>query len=492
MRVITWNCRRAHAQSKIWAYLSDLAPDIALLQEVTAIPEHIRDDFAIRQMHPVTKYGTPQKFSTAILARGSIGKTIPLRASSPWVNTELARFSGNFVAVEAKPARGPHVNIICVYSPAWPIDKARLIGFDVTGIRLTQNPDVWPADLLWAALTLITPQPSDAWLIGGDFNLSETFDSWPGGPRGNREYLDRLDQLGLVDCLRHKKGALTPTFRTLRSGTITAQLDYLFVTEFLRSRLVGCATGSEQQVFEGGLSDHLPVMADFTSDATPPWASSVVEPVRDRVPAPLKPPPHLPKPERGGAPRIRVPSIKLAASEQDAREFVESRMPDVTIRRRYLSILADAIEEVNRFANNQWAVTVTDRLRLVIGHYYTYTLWSDEVVWLALDTENYLASIRPGQPIHESLLLGWKADGPKEYPHYTDRKLQPFSTNGYYNLRAADPTVWPMFEKLSFSFIAKAIAIGQPLYSTSRTAHAPGVLEYMRKDLNTAIPDPQY
>src|SRR5262245_53638787 len=86
---------------------------------------------------------------------------------------------------------------------------------------------------------------------------------WRGGPRGNREYLDRMDQLGLADCLRYAQGTLTPTFRTPSKGTITAQIDYLFVTDMLRTHLVTCDTGSRQRVFEQGLSDHLPIIADF-------------------------------------------------------------------------------------------------------------------------------------------------------------------------------------------------------------------------------------
>ena len=41
IRVVTWNCRRANYDSGVWEYLLELAPDIALLQEVSGIPEHI-------------------------------------------------------------------------------------------------------------------------------------------------------------------------------------------------------------------------------------------------------------------------------------------------------------------------------------------------------------------------------------------------------------------------------------------------------------------
>jgi exonuclease III len=263
VRVVTWNCPKASAQSRVWDYPLELAPDLALLQEVCGIPKHVERRYATVQQYPVRKNGTPHQFTTAILVRGSVGNRIPLRGPAPWVDAELQRFAGNLIGVELQPDRGPRLKIICVYSPPWPVDKRRLAGVDVTAVRLTQNRDVWVSDLLWAALSVQNPQPDDPWIIGGDFNLCETFDTWRGGPRGNREYLERMGNLGLVDCLRHAKGALTPTFRTLGRGTITAQIDYLFVTDILRASLVACDPGSHQQVFDHGLSDHLPILAEF-------------------------------------------------------------------------------------------------------------------------------------------------------------------------------------------------------------------------------------
>lgn len=263
MRAVTWNCRNASAKSKVWDYLLELNPDLAFLQEVGSIPKSVENEYSLIQRYPVGKGGAPQRFTSAILVRGALGDEITLHGPAPWVDAELHRFAGNLCGVELQPDRGPRIKAICVYSPPWPVDRTRLTGIDVCAVRLLQNQDVWVADLLWAALCINKPRADDPWIIAGDFNTCETFDAWKGGPRGNREYLDRLDQLGLVDCLRLAKGALTPTFRTLGRGTVTAQMDYLFVTKILRSNLVACDTGPRQRVFEGGLSDHLPIIADF-------------------------------------------------------------------------------------------------------------------------------------------------------------------------------------------------------------------------------------
>jgi endonuclease/exonuclease/phosphatase family metal-dependent hydrolase len=164
------------------------------------------------------------------------------------------------------------VKAVSVYSPAWPIDRERLARVDVAGVRLEQNPDVWLTDILWAALRNREPDPLDLWIVAGDLNLSETFDDWPGGPRGNRVWLDRMAEVGLVDCLRKAQGKLTPTFRNTRRGAVRHQMDHMFASERLISTLVSCETGSQERVFGGGLSDHLPLVAVF--QLPPEFASS--------------------------------------------------------------------------------------------------------------------------------------------------------------------------------------------------------------------------
>jgi endonuclease/exonuclease/phosphatase family metal-dependent hydrolase len=266
LRVVTWNCRKASAHSPLWDYLAEINPDIAVLQEVAGWPARFSSAYQSLHRVPIRKSGAPQAFKSVILIRGKVLSGLELHSQVPWVDAELSRFAGNLLAVVAKPEAGPPLNVICVYSPAWPVDRRRLADVDTSSVRLKLNRDVWVGDLLWSALRQTLPQRGGQWLIAGDFNLCETFDAWRGGPRGNREYLDRMQHLGLVDCLRHAQGTLTPTFRTLRSGKVTAQIDYMFVTRDLQSRLIGCQTGSRERVFGQGLSDHLPVIADFATE----------------------------------------------------------------------------------------------------------------------------------------------------------------------------------------------------------------------------------
>ena len=263
LKVITWNCHRAAATSGVWDYLLESAPDVALLQEVSEIPERVRSQFACTESAAMGKNGHRQQFKTALIVKGKIGDAIRLTGAAPWVDAELERFSGNLLARELTLENGEYLKAVSVYSPAWPIDRSRFDGHDITEVTLKQNPNnVWAADVLWAGLRSVDLRSGNSWVIAGDFNLSETFDAGRRGPRGNREYLDRMKALGLVECLRHFKGALTPTFRNTSDGVVKHQIDHMFVTSGLARRLRDCKTGPET-IFRDGLSDHLPIVADF-------------------------------------------------------------------------------------------------------------------------------------------------------------------------------------------------------------------------------------
>lgn len=263
MRIVAWNCRRATRDSAVWPYLAGLDPDIALLQEVGSMSKSVLEQWEWRGMPAIGKSGAPQRFQTGILVKGEVGNQLELRGSEDWLAAELKRFSGNIVAYEVKPRSGLTVKAISVYSPAWPASPSRLIGIDTSNVKLKLNRNVWVADLLRASLHSSGYAEYENWTIGGDFNLSETFDSWPGGPRGNREFLDHMEKFGLVECLRASTGQLTPTFRNPKGGKVVHQMDHLFVSRSISARMSRCATASYADIFVAGLSDHVPIIADF-------------------------------------------------------------------------------------------------------------------------------------------------------------------------------------------------------------------------------------
>lgn len=271
-RIVAWNCRRAALKSGVWDYLLELDPDVALLQEVISVPPSVLDVYASAEATAVTRTGGPQRFRTAVLVRGEIAGDVELPAPNEWVARELAFFRGNFVAKQVTLRTGLDLKVISAHIPAFPIDWSRLEGVDTTGIQLTQNRHVWPSEILWASLRSMGFAADEPFVVGGDFNSSETFDTlWSGGPRGNRELIDRMNALGLHECLRAFQGQLTPTFRSTRGGSVIHQLDHLYVTSALLRKLVRCDVGSAERVFRStpSLSDHLPIVADFVA-ADPP------------------------------------------------------------------------------------------------------------------------------------------------------------------------------------------------------------------------------
>lgn len=264
MRIVSWNMRRARADSSAWHHLLEHAPDVALLQEVGAVPEQVLQNYQQRAERPLGRTGRPQPFVTVLLAKGEIGSRLELRASSVRVQALLDFFRPCVVAHRVQLRDGRRLTAMSVYSPAWAIDHSSLDAIDVSRVKLANAPKIWVHDLLHDALSNHTSLHEGECMIAGDFNACELLDRRREPFGGNREYLDRMGALGLTECLRTWQGALTPTFRHSR-GSVRTQIDHMFANRPLAARLNACAAGSRERVFDASpqLSDHLPVVADF-------------------------------------------------------------------------------------------------------------------------------------------------------------------------------------------------------------------------------------
>jgi exonuclease III len=271
LRIITWNVRGATETSDAWKYLAKLYPDIVLLQEVRSIPSFIKDFFDIKFQQTISKTGKSEKFNTALLVRGKIVNDLPLRSEYEWVNRELDEvYRDYFVSCIAQPQYQKPVKVVSVYNPPYAIPKERLEGIDVSQVKLKLNPKVWGSEIIWSALKN-TMSDNESWVVGGDYNSSEKFDiEWrkehnvKGGlqSNGNKEILDRMRGLGFTECLRGHSDKITPTYKDPR-GNFDHQIDHLFVTNDLYSRIQGCEVGKQSDIFDKSLSDHLPIIADF-------------------------------------------------------------------------------------------------------------------------------------------------------------------------------------------------------------------------------------
>lgn len=264
MKVITWNIRKAKENSLVWQILESHDADIILLQEVLRIPEHIRSSYAIVFRPAISESGKQQIFGTAVLTKYSINHEIPLVSRNEFVQQELDFFKGNLIPVQLITPNHQQINVISVYSPPWSVPPHHYDSFDIKDIKLTLNKRMWATEILHAFLKQQEFSQDTNWIVGGDFNSSETFDYlWPGGPHGNLEIIERLEFLGLKECLRHYKNELVPTFRNSKGGKIIHQLDHMYTSSSLIENLIHCKTEEHDLIFGNKLSDHLPIISTF-------------------------------------------------------------------------------------------------------------------------------------------------------------------------------------------------------------------------------------
>ena len=270
MRIITWNLHGANKDSGVWKILLELEPDILLLQEVGSVPDKIRKSFDVLSKVAIYKTGRPQRFNTAVLVKGKIIEEINLKSNYEWVNNELNFFKGNFIACKVELQNHKKLNVVSVYSPAWPVDKNRIKKIDVSQVKLTKNPKVWATEIIWSALKN-TISKNEQWIVGGDYNSSETFDrdyqlkhGIKGGlvSEGNKEIRNRMYALGFKECLLEYNGKLTPTYKHTNKK-IMHQIDHLYVSDNIFLRIEKCTVGEQSIIFGKLLSDHLPIIADF-------------------------------------------------------------------------------------------------------------------------------------------------------------------------------------------------------------------------------------
>ena len=130
---------------------------------------------------------------------------------------------------------------------------------DISTIKLKNNRKLWFTEILWSLLKNADIDDDTNWIVGGDFNSSVKFDE-PRN-RGNREIVDRLNELGLEDCLsRCNNGRPVETFQHT-SKTVEHQLDYVYVNAPLRRRLGSVRVASGVDIF-----DQVPAVERSPSD----------------------------------------------------------------------------------------------------------------------------------------------------------------------------------------------------------------------------------
>ena len=126
MKVLTWNVNRAGvSRTRLWDFLEHEDADIILLQELTSIPERVRDRYRCLVVTPRFFEGHHAHFSTAVLAKGSIDASLGLESELNWVNSIQAESNGWILGCKVTLASGERFRVASIHSPAFPIPQDR-------------------------------------------------------------------------------------------------------------------------------------------------------------------------------------------------------------------------------------------------------------------------------------------------------------------------------------------------------------------------------
>ena len=262
MRIITWNLNNRKSNSIAWELIFELKPDLVLLSEVNHIPEDLRG-YDSHFEPAMGNKGNFRKFKTSLLCKGKIGPSFDLVAKEDWVTKAIADHPGNYVCRKICLDSGNLYNVISVHMPSWQFPHEKYTE-DISDVALPNYPKVFMSELLWAALKTSLSLHDDPWIIGGDFKTSEFIGSTKTQRAANVEAIARLERLGLIETVRHWNNGPVPSWKPIRkNAAMKHQLDHLYVSKDLLPVMSNARMGEKEQVLENGLSDHLPIIADF-------------------------------------------------------------------------------------------------------------------------------------------------------------------------------------------------------------------------------------
>ena len=105
--------------------MKEISPDILLLQEITSFPLWIESNYILKYQKAVTRNYNEQRFGNLLAYKGEYIKDINLSTDLIWVNNEITKFKGN-ILTSVINFKGLTLNLICIYSPAWHLNKSLL------------------------------------------------------------------------------------------------------------------------------------------------------------------------------------------------------------------------------------------------------------------------------------------------------------------------------------------------------------------------------
>ncbi len=256
LRVVVWNIA---SKARAWPALDSLEPDICLLNEAVV----------------------PQGRAGAWSDVGTLGRDGKKR---PWTAAVISRLPSAPIT-DARPQwrqSKREVPFQCSRPGSWVAASVDTPLGVVTAVAIYGLLDEFSDASVHRSLSELSPIVDDARykglvILGGDLN---TGTQWSRGEQSfnarDRNLLDRIAALGLVDCIRAKRApgrldgclclegsdcAHVRTRRDARHRDVPYQTDYLFVSSKLSSALISCEALATDEWF--AISDHAPIVADF-------------------------------------------------------------------------------------------------------------------------------------------------------------------------------------------------------------------------------------
>ena len=256
LRVVVWNIA---GKERAWAALDGLRPDICLLNEALV---------------PVARSG-------AWSAPGTVGRDGKRRR---WTAAVVTKTPSTPIT-DARPQwrqSKRDVPFECSRPGSWAAARVESPLGSISVVSLYGLMDEFSDASVHRSLSEVSPIIDDPRygrlvLLGGDLN---TGTQWTATERRfndrDRNVLDRIAALGLIDCIRAKRrpGRLAGcpcldgdgcvhvrTRRDARRPEVPYQTDYLFASPELMAALSSCEVLATDEWF--AISDHAPIVADF-------------------------------------------------------------------------------------------------------------------------------------------------------------------------------------------------------------------------------------
>lgn len=160
-------------------------------------------------------------------------------------------------------------------------------------------------------------------------------------------------------------------------------------------------------------------------------------------------------------------------------------IPNAEVRKLYLSIFVESINEVNKYGSQKWGVYYTGSIiRLLVGSLIVLSIEKDGF-WITLEQELLEKSKQDRQLLELSNDWRWDTGRWSEY------KAIP-SKNGYYIPSKDHMRIWPVIRRFHFAYLAKAANKYSQLREDSKPKHMSDLLSYLRITLNQPVPEPVY